>query len=439
MRLFGFRVPFFVAVIFVGIGSTVSALGHRRTQVETVYTGPVTTTLTVPTSYVVTSSWVEPTSYVVPTATVVPTSYATAYVTDPVAVVQPTYVSTAYVRTGLFGRRWLVERPVYAGYRTGYVPSSYYLPTAYYPARTYTPTVLTDPMVWPTSYVASADCVCPDRVALDASPSRAPSGATTAPRGGTGSKTIRSEAAEESAMPSDVGPAPSERDPAAVSGTSANVGAAGNAATNKQDGSTTNDNSPTPPPVPRPTGDAEKAETKKAAPVTNANGAQGAATVKQAQPGQVGAATTKAQPNPNAANPGTPAGPPTAPGDMEIPSLDGGPPGEARRQSLRPVFPVRPLRADTRNVLTGFVQSRSAGQLEEGVRISVTNAYDQGLDKSTVTDAFGRFSVRLAEGEWTVNVTMPSGRVYSVSQIRVSNGQITDSLGRRIPSLEITR
>jgi hypothetical protein len=34
---------------------------------------------------------------------------------------------------------------------------------------------------------------------------------------------------------------------------------------------------------------------------------------------------------------------------------------------------------------------------------------------------------------------MPSGRVYAVSQLRVSNGQIIDSLGRRIPSLEITR
>ncbi len=56
-----------------------------------------------------------------------------------------------------------------------------------------------------------------------------------------------------------------------------------------------------------------------------------------------------------------------------------------------------------------------------------------------MTDAFGRFSVRLSEGDWTVNVTMPSGRVYAVSDIRLSNGQITDSLGRRVPSLEITR
>ena len=52
MRLFGFRLPFFVAVIWVGIGSTVWALGNRGNRVETVY---VTTSanLAIPTSYVV--------------------------------------------------------------------------------------------------------------------------------------------------------------------------------------------------------------------------------------------------------------------------------------------------------------------------------------------------------------------------------------------------
>ena len=34
---------------------------------------------------------------------------------------------------------------------------------------------------------------------------------------------------------------------------------------------------------------------------------------------------------------------------------------------------------------------------------------------------------------------MPSGRVYSVSQIIVSNGQITDEIGHDVPSLVITR
>ena len=62
-----------------------------------------------------------------------------------------------------------------------------------------------------------------------------------------------------------------------------------------------------------------------------------------------------------------------------------------------------------------------------------------GGAKTSTTDAFGRFAIRLADGDWTVNVTMPSGRVYEVSQIRVGGGQIIDSQGRRVPSLEITR
>jgi hypothetical protein len=34
---------------------------------------------------------------------------------------------------------------------------------------------------------------------------------------------------------------------------------------------------------------------------------------------------------------------------------------------------------------------------------------------------------------------MPSGRVYAVSQITISGGTITDSHGRDVPSLTITR
>ena len=55
------------------------------------------------------------------------------------------------------------------------------------------------------------------------------------------------------------------------------------------------------------------------------------------------------------------------------------------------------------------------------------------------TDAVGRFAVKVPDGDWTVKVTMPSGRVYAVSQITVSNGAITDDSGRDIPSLVITR
>jgi hypothetical protein len=67
---------------------------------------------------------------------------------------------------------------------------------------------------------------------------------------------------------------------------------------------------------------------------------------------------------------------------------------------------------------------------------SRTNAFE---DRVQSTDAAGRFAVRLPDGDWTVKVAMPSGRVYAVSQITVSGGAVADDLGRDIPSLVITR
>jgi hypothetical protein len=61
------------------------------------------------------------------------------------------------------------------------------------------------------------------------------------------------------------------------------------------------------------------------------------------------------------------------------------------------------------------------------------------VDRVSTTDAVGHYALRLPDGDWTVKVTMPSGRVYAVSQITISGGQITDSYGRDIPSLTITR
>ncbi len=123
----------------------------------------------------------------------------------------------------------------------------------------------------------------------------------------------------------------------------------------------------------------------------------------------------------------------------EVPPLNNTQQGEVRRDSLRPPFSARTIRPEFRNILFGIVQSSASGLREEGVRVSVIDPYDQERGKDTMTDAFGKFAIRLTDGDWTVNVTMPSGRVYPVSQIRVNNGQITDTEGRRVPSLEITR
>jgi hypothetical protein len=105
---------------------------------------------------------------------------------------------------------------------------------------------------------------------------------------------------------------------------------------------------------------------------------------------------------------------------------------------MRPNYAMRPARPRFPNILIGTVLSSSDGQPEEGVQISVRNAA-MGVGKTATTNAFGRFAVRLADGDWTVDVTMPSGRIYEVSQLRVADGVITDSQGRRVPSLEITR
>src|SRR5438552_1579452 len=83
MRSLGVRLPILVAILWAGIGSTVWALGHHGGAIETAYVLPSTTTLAVPTSYVVSGTWVEPTAYVVPSY------YATSYWVDPVAVVPP--------------------------------------------------------------------------------------------------------------------------------------------------------------------------------------------------------------------------------------------------------------------------------------------------------------------------------------------------------------
>ncbi len=113
-------------------------------------------------------------------------------------------------------------------------------------------------------------------------------------------------------------------------------------------------------------------------------------------------------------------------------------PVDLRRDSMRPNYATQASRGRFSNILVGTVLSNSDGQPEEGVRISVRNAATGGA-KTTTTNAFGRFAVKVADGDWAVDVTMPSGRVYEVSQLRVAAGVITDSQGRRVPSLEITR
>ena len=197
MRLSYIRVPLMAATAWMGIGLSVWARDIR--YVDTVFVTPTVRTVSLAPSYVVSSSYVAPTAYVVPsyysTASVVPSLFATTYVAEPLTVLPTSYVATSY-RRGLFGRRWLVERPVIASYGTTYIPSSYianyetsYIPSTYvlptyyatsYRSRTYTPTVAEYPVVWETSAVASRSSDC-DEIAW-APTVNSPSSGMTGPR-----------------------------------------------------------------------------------------------------------------------------------------------------------------------------------------------------------------------------------------------------------------
>jgi hypothetical protein len=117
------------------------------------------------------------------------------------------------------------------------------------------------------------------------------------------------------------------------------------------------------------------------------------------------------------------------------------PADETRHEVKKPVNPApSAMRPDRRNVLFGKVESSAAGQPEEEVRIIVTSRSNRAVRHEGMSDAYGRFAIKLTEGDWTVNVTMPSGRVYPVSQITVTGGRILDEReGREVPSLIITR
>ncbi|MDR3634572.1 MAG: hypothetical protein P4L84_12265, partial [Isosphaeraceae bacterium] len=123
------------------------------------------------------------------------------------------------------------------------------------------------------------------------------------------------------------------------------------------------------------------------------------------------------------------------PGDLplNLPPLE----ESTLRKARKPVF-GSPTKL-TENVLSGIVKSGDTGELVEGVPLRLTNRLRASADRALETDAYGRFAVRLPDGDWDVQVTMPSGRVYTVSRLNVSNGKIVDDQGRNIPSLIITR
>jgi hypothetical protein len=378
----------------------------------TAYYAPVAETYyTVPTSYVLptsyyTTSYVYPTSsYIYPTSYVYPTSYAAAsYVATPTSYVVPTYV---YRRSLLFPRRW-VARPVYSTAYT-YYPTTYYTPTIYTPT-VYTPTVYTTSYYTPTVYATSYYTPTVVQYPVVASATICSEGTTitTPVISGAPPSVTRPDAEER--VPSAVGDSISSEVAPPNEGPRPPAGAGGGAAPRSGTGA----ESPLPPP---PTAPPDTGTQSPPAPGRYEE-------LPPAKPGAPGA-------------PGKDGTSPTAP-----PNVGGAPEpgGTTYRQARKPVTPSTGLpRLRPSNILEGKVVSGETREGEENVRIILSNRAGSFTDRVATTDAYGHYAVRLPDGDWTVKVAMPSGRVYPVSDISISGGQIVDSLGRPIPSLTITR
>lgn len=435
MRKLVIWLPLLAASVWTGWSPSVGAMDLLYG--ETAYFLPTATTLSVPSVYIPTSS-VASSSYLVPSALVVPSYYSTAYVANDLVLTPAAYIETRY-RPGLlgrlFGRRPVVERSVVAGYPAAYVPtvfsSAAYYPTSYRVVRSYTPTVYDTSysvirdytptvfdyrMPYETAYVTSPAYACEEyvpRVTVRDAPSVSGPGAAT----NSGAKRVEGRAADELTIPSNVDP------PIGAYTTIPRPGAID--AASKAKGSEAD--SPPDPPV---------AEKDKNAASTGA-GAAGKATDKDKAATEKAANKTAAPTTP-AAKPAPPKVPIDEKGDQQI---EPAPSGETRHDSNKPaVYPLPTIRPERRNVLFGKVESGAAGQPEEEVRVIVASRSNRAIRHEGMTDAYGRFAIKLTEGDWTVNVTMPSGRVYPVSQITVASGRIFDaSEGREVPSLIITR
>jgi hypothetical protein len=425
MRSIGLRLPILAVLVLA------SSSVPTRAQVlylETADWVPTASVLALPTSYVVAGTYAVPTYYTIPTV------YATAYVTEsawlaPTTYVAPTYYETRFRRRGLFGRR-LVETT-----RAYYLPTTAYYPTTYYYPTVFSwPTVL-DTAVMPTGYTMarSSDCCGGEMVAAAAPAVRmypseqAPVATAPPPRTSPRSRPsrIQSEPAEDESTNSNVPELPAREAPTRADASNPTPGRV---------------DSPPNPPVP--------AREQSTAPRS------GSATPSKTAAPAAGSPAGTAQPK--AANPKTSPTSPASSGPVDLPTAPAGGddlrsapagdessgPGSAgqRREVQKPVLSSpRGLRSQYRNVLFGRVKARDNDEPEEGVRVTISSRMNAYEDRVTLTDAFGRFAVKIPDGDWSVNVTMPSGRAYSVSQITVSNGLISDDIGRDIPSLVITR
>jgi Carboxypeptidase regulatory-like domain len=402
---------------------------------------PTASVLTMPTSYVATGAYVFPTSYAAPTV------YTTAYLTKsalvtPTIYLAPSYYETHFRRRGLFGRK-LVETS-----RAYYSPTNAYYPTTYSYPITFRSSAIVDAAVMPTVYArTSSNRCCGETVdtpiVRDLPASSEPAWSTVAisPAARTDHREqppVRSEQAEDDSIPSNIPKLPTQqlprREQSAVRSTPSAPTAAKPAAKGQGDYLDT-------------VTDPAAVRSTPSAPIAAKPAAEG-------RGDDLDSVTDPAAELKSTTRPGPPVSAAPAP-DAEVPrpvaptesvELQPTPDQKAprtsgqRRDSQRSALTMpRYIRPEIRNVLFGRVEAGDTSEPEEGVRVSISNRQNTSERREALTDAFGRFAMRVPDGDWTVSVTMPSGRVYSVRQINVSNGQITDEIGRHVPGLVITR
>jgi hypothetical protein len=263
-----------------------------------------------------------------------------------------------------------------------YVTSAYYLPTdytPYYATSLYVPTYYQYPAVWSTSYVTVSPSPC--ECAVSAAPVRIiePSNGSY---GALSPAPVDRESVGQPTVPGGSRrPIPLDRE--------------------SRDDGTISSKVPSPPDVPK----ADQAQ-------------------PQGQHGSGGKRSSGASPVEGGKSPSLESAPKS--GNL----------GTERRESLR-YTPDRSSPAK-RSVLNGRVETDS-GDVREGVRVAVVSRTDARLFHAGISDALGTFAIGLEDGDWSVQVTMPSGRVYSVRQIAVANGRVIDDReGREIPSLIIS-
>jgi Carboxypeptidase regulatory-like domain len=419
MRFSGIRLPLLAAVACASVGLSLSATD--RSYGQAIYVYPTSTTVSLSTPYLL------PRSYVVPSSSAFPSYIESAYTVEPAVSLLPTgYIATTY-RRGLFGRRWIVERPVVAAYATSYLPTAYvpttyvsgYVPTTYvsptyystsYRVRRYRPTTYTYypstyyPTVYETAYSSAGD-ICCDEIVADAPARSVQQGnaASSAPRGG--SKEVESRSGEDPSFDARVDlPLPNEADrlrstlqddTRTKAQTKANVGGAAT------------------PPNPQ-AADADDEAVSRAA----TKGAAGGAGVQKNAP---------AQKSGGSATPKTKAATPTAPDDESNPiELESAP---VRRDSMKALYP-RLRTADRRNILFGSVETDD-GRPRGEVPVIVVNRNNSAVRHNGVSDAFGGFAIQVPDGQWRVRVTMPSGNTQAVRDITVTNGRVMDNYEAR--------